>query len=689
MTLLKGSTYLALIISSTLLFMMQPWIYSWLVPHFGGGAHLWAAVLVFFQWGVALAYLCAAWGFSRFSARELFFVFIGLAGVAIWQLVDLLTPSPGVTSEVPSFGQVLGWLVTKVGAVTLLFAASPLLLQALWSKAGLQAPSRLYGWSNVICVVALVVYPVLVEPYLYLTTIGYGLLLGLVAWALALGLIVQRVNQCTYTPMRPFPAPPAYRLSDWGIVGFLGVALMTAGARDVAVDVAGIPFVGVLPLAAYLAAVALAFSERLELSRWVGGACATLALVWMMEVLKRGGEGGLAAELSGYTLAVLVLTYLLTAELKPSRLRSDVLLWHYVAMSVGGGLGGLSVSLIAPMLWTSPFEFHFAALGAILWLGWRSQSRRSRDSELRRVRIRTALVWLGITLFWSSGTFQLYTVMNEKSSWSMRSFLGRLSYEDVAVMVDETPAALRVLVHGRTFHGGVLVDEPAAPLGMTYYAREGGLGKVVRALREDGGNSSLRVGGIGLGLGGSTELLQSDDEVLFWEIDPLVAEVAESDLFDQLERARRRGVQVDVEVSDGRLGVRRLQENSLDLLILDAFSSDSIPSHLLTEEAFGVYWPALSESGLIAAHISNRHLDLLPVMVGAAKSSGAHFAYDYHEGDPSTGTFDASWVILWRGQGLDAQLRKAGIQALELDDLYSIVWQDEKKDLWSLIRWER
>ena len=409
----------------------------------------------------------------------------------------------------------------------------------------------------------------------------------------------------------------------------------------------------------------------------------------MMEVLKRGGEGGLAAELSGYTIAVLVLTYLLTAELKPSRLRSDVLLWHYVAMSVGGGLGGLSVSLIAPILWTSPFEFHFAALGATLWLGWRSQSRRSRDTELRRVRIRTALVWLGITLFWSSGTYQLYTVMNEKSSWSMRSFLGRLSYEDVAVMVDEMPATLRVLVHGRTFHGGVLVDERAKPLGMTYYAREGGLGKVVRALRKDGESSSLRVGGIGLGLGGSTELLQSDDEVLFWEIDPLVAEVAESELFDQLERARRRGVQVDVEVSDGRLGVRNLQENSLDLLILDAFSSDSIPSHLLTEEAFGVYWQALSESGLIAAHISNRHLDLLPVMVGAAKSSGAHFAYDYHEGDPSIGTFDASWVILWRGQGLDAQLRKAGIQALELDDLYSVVWQDEKKDLWSLIRWER
>ena len=689
MTLLKGSTYLALMISSTLLFMMQPWVYSWLVPHFGGGAHLWAAVLVFFQWGVALAYLCAAWGFSRLSSRQLYLVFVTLAGVAIWQLIDLLTLSPGVTSEVPSFGQVLGWLVQKVGAVTLLFAASPLLLQALWSKAGLQTPSRLYGWSNVICVVALVVYPVLVEPYLYLTTIGYSLLVGLVAWVLSLGFIVQRVNQRTYTPMQPFPAPPAYRLSDWGIVGFLGVALMTAGARDVAVDVAGIPFVGVLPLAAYLAAVALAFSERLELSRWVGGACATLALVWMMEVLKRGGEGGLAAELSGYTLAVFVLTYLLTAELKPSRLRSDVLLWHYVAMSVGGGLGGLSVSLVAPELWTSPFEFHLAALGCILWLGWRSQSRRSRDSELRRVRMRTALVWLGITIFWSSGTYQLYTVMAEKSSWSMRSFLGRLSYEDVAVKVDETAATLRVLVHGRTFHGGVLVDEQETPVGMTYYAREGGLGKAVRALRTNGENSYLRVGGIGLGLGGATELLQPGDAIVFWEIDSLVVEVAESDIFDQLGRARRRGIQVDVEVADGRLGVRNQQEGSLDLLILDAFSSDSIPSHLLTQEAFELYWQALPEDGVIAVHISNRHLDLLPVLVGAAKSSDAHFAYDYYAGDPSTGTFDASWAILWRGQGLDAGLSKSGIEALELDKLYSVVWQDEKKDLWSLIRWQR
>ena len=146
--------------------------------------------------------------------------------------------------------------------------------------------------------------------------------------------------------------------------------------------------------------------------------------------------------------------------------------------------------------------------------------------------MRTALVWLGITIFWSSGTYQLYTVMAEKSSWSMRSFLGRLSYEDVAVKVDETAATLRVLVHGRTFHGGVLVDEQETPVGMTLCIR--------RWLREGCACTAdkrrefhLRVGGIGLGLGGATELLQPGVQ-FFWEIDSLVVEVAESDIFDQL-----------------------------------------------------------------------------------------------------------------------------------------------------------
>ena len=212
-TLLKGSTYLALIISSTLFFMMQPDL-QLVGTALGGGAHLWAAVLVFFQWGVALAYLCAAWGFSRFSARELFFVFVGLAGVAVWQLVELDSLT-WCYQRGPELRQVLGWLVKRLARWTLRSVTT--LAPSSMSKAGLQAPSRLYGWSNVICVVALVVYPVLVEPYLYLTTIGYGLLVGLVAWALALGLIVQRVSQCTYTPMRPFPCSaslPSIRLGN-------------------------------------------------------------------------------------------------------------------------------------------------------------------------------------------------------------------------------------------------------------------------------------------------------------------------------------------------------------------------------------------------------------------------------------------------------------------------------------------
>ena len=177
-----------------------------------------------------------------------------------------------------------------------------------------------------------------------------------------------------------FSRPPAFRLTDWSIVGFLGVALMTAGARMLQSTSRVSPL-----LAFYLSGLShcgcSGISERLELSRWVGGASATLALVWMMEVLKRGGEGGLAAELSGYTLSVLVLTYLLTAELKPSRLRSDVPVMALCRNVSRRGPGGPVCQLSRTQDLDVAFEFHLAALSIVLWLGWRSQSRRFRDSR--------------------------------------------------------------------------------------------------------------------------------------------------------------------------------------------------------------------------------------------------------------------------------------------------------------------
>ena len=117
----------------------------------------------------------------------------------------------------------------------------------------------------------------------------------------------------------------------------------------------------------------------------------------------------------------------------------------------------------------------------------------------------------------------------------------------------------------------------------------------------------------------------------------------------------------------------------MDLVILDAFSSDSIPSHLLTKEAFDTYWRSLSPDGLVLVHISNRHVDLLPVLIGAAKSSGARLAYDYRKGNPQAGTFDASWVALWIEPGLDRFLDDVGVEALDLQDVYSVAWQDEKR----------
>ena len=179
MTPLKWATYLSLLSGSTLLFVIQPWIYSWLMPQFGGGAHLWSAVLVFFQWGVALAYGIAAWTFARCSPRQLLAVVCVLALTALYQLVAFLNGSSVLAYETPDFFGILGWLTARVGALTLLLAASPLVLQALWSKAGESTPTRLYGWSNVVSIGSLTLYPVVVEPTFNLSEIGIAIGMGL------------------------------------------------------------------------------------------------------------------------------------------------------------------------------------------------------------------------------------------------------------------------------------------------------------------------------------------------------------------------------------------------------------------------------------------------------------------------------------------------------------------------------
>ena len=693
MTLLKGATYLSLLTSSTLLFVIQPWVYSWLMPQFGGGAHLWSAVLVFFQWGVALAYGMAAWTFARCSPRQLLAFFSILAIAALYQLVSFLGESLSLQPHSPDFFSILSWLGARVGALTLLLAASPLVLQALWSKAGESTPTRLYGWSNVVSIGSLTLYPLVVEPSFDLSQIGIGVVVGLLVWCLGLVVIVLEIAKRTHIPLPAFPAPAAFRMREWFVVGLLSVAMMTAAARDVAGDTAGVPFVGLLPLIAYLLATALAFADLVVISRWVGGALATLSLVWMMEVLKRAGESDLLAELSAYGLVVFILSYLLTSELRPARIRSDVLLWHYLALSLGGGLGGLVVSFVAPLLWTLVLEFHSAVFLSLLWLGWRSQARSTRDSDLTRTRLRVGAVWLAGIVFWGSGALQLGTVMSEKTSWSERSFLGRLSMERLDVHVAGEARELRVLVNGRTFHGGVLAgDSETSAQPVTYYGVGSGYGRALAALHADRAGQALRVGGIGLGLGGGTENLAAGDRAVFWEIDPLVVDAAESERFGQLSKVRARGVEVEVLVEDGRMGVRRHtseQRPKLDALILDAFSSDSIPSHLLTVEAFEEYWTSLRADGLIAVHISNRHLDLLPVMVGAASASGVKLSYHYQEGNKATGTFDSSWVVMWKDPELQESLRKQGLSEIALRELFALVWRDEKKDLWSVIRWRR
>ena len=691
MVMFRVLSYLALTLGATVLLLIQPWVHSWLQPVFGGGAHLWGAVLVFFQWGVAFAYLLAAYLFAHWDSKKVVALVVMLGGVSCVQLAMMLAPEELGLAENVSFSSVLVWLIASVGGVSLLMASSSLVLQALWDRAGFERPTMLYAWTNLISVGALVLYPVILEPTFSLKTVGWSIALSIVVWCFAVAMMWMVGPRELRTTPTPFPSPAATRYGAWSIVGFIATAMMTAAARDVTMDTSGVPFIGLMPLVVYLLAIAIAFADLFMLSHWVKGALSTIACVWMIEVLKVAGQATLFEELSAYCGMVGILTYTLVAELKPARIRSDVLLWHYVALAVGGALGGTCVSLVAPELWNSAIEFQASVLLGIVWLAYRSQSSLSREVESSRLRFRTGLVWFGALVFWTTGSGQLFLKDHEQHRWQNRSFLGRIAVEEATLTLHGERHLLNVLVHGRTFHGGVLSDTAATlyPEPLTYYASGSGFYQGLQAVFSSQKGNPVSAAGIGLGIGAATAAFRPGDTLQFWELDPLVTEAAESSMFGQLSRMRKQGVTIDVDNVDGRMGVRSwdLNRGRFDYLILDAFSSDSIPTHLLTVEAFDEYDRIVTETALIAVHVSNRHIDLVPVLAGVAVSKGYKFGYVYQDAQSENGIFASSWVLLWKSSELDGLLSAQGVQAIEHKDLAVEYWHDLKKDLWSVIRW--
>jgi hypothetical protein len=690
---LYGAT---LFVTSALLFFLEPLVAKELLPILGGGSAVWTTAVAFFQAALLAGYLYAHRAPAWLGARRHPFIHVGLlAGVAL--ALPLRAPTEWVA---PAQGPAL-WLFARlamtVGPAFVLLAATAPLVQRWLASTGAREgrdPYFLYAASNAGSLVALGAYPALIEPVL-------GLEHQRRAWTIGLDLAVVLMAACaiaTWRQARPDPripperdaapaAPTASARARWGWVVLAAVpsSLLLSVTSYMTTDVVALPLLWVLPLALYLLTFVIAFGRRARSSpRLMVRAQAFLMVLIAAEMFLR-------IDATAWTLVPLhAVAFFVTAlvchrSLADRRPPQDRVTEFYACVAAGGALGGLFNVFVAPLVFRGLLEYPIGlvlaallrpptapapasrharrmdaalplALGGLLLAGVPAVHAIEAKIGLRgglaalvvllagagaagySFRSRPLRFGLGLAAIMAAGAS--YTRGSTRVLHAARSFYGTHK-----VVLE--PPTLRTLTHGNTTHGAQDLAPARRREPLTYYHRSGPIGGVMAAW--SGRPQRARVAVVGLGAGSLAAYAAPGERWTFYEIDPAVIDIArDRGLFTFLAEAH--GV-VDVVAGDGRLGLAAALDRTLGLLVLDAFTSDAVPAHLLTREALALYVRKLSAGGLIAIHLSNRYLDLEPVVAGTAGTLGLSSLVRFDnptEAEARDGKTASHWMVLAR-----------------------------------------
>ncbi len=678
-----------------LLFQVQPLIARILLPWFGGSAAVWTTCLLFFQSALLLGYLYAHWLIQWFPTRlqtRIHALFLAVSILALPIIPkDAWRPS-GL--EGPTF-RVLGLLGVTVGLPYFLLSSTGPLLQAWYTESRKGAlPYRFFALSNAASLLALVSYPILVEPVFSTRhqAIGWSLAYAGVA-ALCATVALRRPSAAlageilTGGGLKPPPAAPTWDVQLlWVALAACASTLLLAVTNHLSQNVAAVPFLWVLPLSLYLASFILCFSgSGLYRRDW---------FLRFLAVALGGMAYGLAPESVNSSLILLIPLYCIGLFLccmvchgELARLKPDPahLSSFYLMIALGGALGGIFVGLIATHLFPGYFELpvgmgSFAVLlVAVL--------RRDPSSVFYRGRGRAAgLLLMALTVALVADLAVTIRRQTKESRVMVRNFYGALRVVDLAQVprdaVAGTPVlepARRKLLNGTIDHGLQFLSLDRRREPTTYYGPDSGVGL---ALAEAGRRRGLRVGVVGLGTGTLASYGRRGDHYTFYEINPLVVRLAKTE-FSFLADSQAK---VDIVLGDGRLSLERESPQAFDVLALDAFTGDSIPVHLLTRQAFALYFRHLRDTGVLAVHITNRYLDLTPVVQTAAESLRKRAIVVDNEKDEEEEVYRATWVLVsGRQEFFDSPDIKQAGKLLERAT-HLPVWTDDYSNLFGVFK---
>ncbi len=649
---------LTIFVSAFLLFLIQPIIAKQILPWFGGTAAVWTTCLVFFQFVLLAGYFYSDFLTRKLAPRTAAILHMALVGVALLLLPIIPDASwKPLGDEAPSIRIIL-LLAATIGLPYFLLATTSPLVQAWFARAQPGAsPYRLFALSNLASMLALLGYPFLIEPWLAtrLQAVGwsggfavFALLIGLAAWRgiKADGSVAAPPADAEAPAPAPAPAsaprpPRAREKIIWAALAGLGSILLLAISNHLTQNISSIPLLWVVPLALYLLTFILCFDGAGWYQRTLVLPVLAMVIIGMVWTLADADfHFKLYWQIGIFSAGLFLGCMFCHGELVARKPDPAYLTTFYLMISAGGAVGALLVGIIAPLTLPAYFELEFSLAAMVIFalaLLW-----RKLHPYLRITGMMLAAFALGGAIF-TVLEFRKGAVVTE------RNFYGTLRVKEY--LPPDVTHRRRSLVHGAILHGDQYMDAPYNRSATTYYKAKSGIGKSI-LLKEKLSTTPIRVGVIGLGTGTIATYGNKGDVYRFYDINPAVVTIAKRD-FTYLKETE---ATVEISLGDARLSLEREANQNFDVLAIDAFSSDSIPVHLITVEALDIYAKHMKPDGVIAFHVSNRFLDLKPVVQKIAEARGFYVAWErdtYEDGGTSS-----DWVLVSRDK---AFLHKAEI----------------------------
>jgi len=663
-------------LSAFLLFLVQPLLAKQILPWFGGAAIVWTLCMVFFQLVLLLGYAYAHW-LTRLPGRKQAWIHLALLAASL-----VFLPVAPDASWKPQGGdspvwRILALLFATVGLPYFLLSSTSPLVQAWFARAfpG-SSPYRLFALSNFASMLALLGYPFLFEPWLASReqslgwSVGYAgfvLCCGALAWK-SRGLPPLTVEGGQLAETAEEPRPSARQIALWLALSAMGSVTLLAVSNHLSQNISSIPLLWVVPLAVYLLTFILCFEGR----HWYRRDIYLGSLLWVLCVMAwfladKSLQFELLWQILVFTVGLYFVCMFCHGELARRRPGPRHLTLFYLMVSLGGVLGGILVGIVAPVTLPGYLELEIS-LVVIAALALGTNLKRPVPVVLMLVAV---LAFTTSALVWRIKTFTEDTVHIE------RNYYGVLRVKENSMRVDDADTRYRSLVHGSILHGEQWLSEKYRRSATTYYKTSSGIGRVLLAFE----GKPIHVGVIGLGAGSIAVYGDGDDVYRFYDINPAVERIART-WFTYLGDCPAK---VEVVLGDARLSLEREPPQNFDVLAVDAFSGDSIPVHLITMEAFTEYLRHLKPGGVMVFHVSNRFLDLKPVLLAIAERHGLEYAY-LHESGESGGT-TSDWIAITRDKSfiLKPSIVEATEPVIPRPDWR--LWTDNYNNLWQVFKY--